>query len=178
MLITLFGGYLMKIYAWKTILGNEGVLNTALMASGIIATPISALLYSPGAVVITLIHFACPSRFCRSMPRCAASTTSRSRRRAISAPAARDLLDHHRAALPRRHRRRLQLLVPDHRRRLRHAAAGRRQADDDRQSDRAAVRRACSTGRSASAMSFVMLADLGAGDLAVQPRLVRWWSRL
>ena len=27
-LITLFGGYLMKIYAWKTILGNEGVLNT------------------------------------------------------------------------------------------------------------------------------------------------------
>lgn len=59
-LITMFGGYLMKIYAWKTILGNEGVLNTALIASGIIATPISALLYSPGAVVVTLLHFALP----------------------------------------------------------------------------------------------------------------------
>ena len=59
-LITLFGGYLMKIYAWKTILGNEGVLNTALMAIGIISTPISALLYSPGAVVVTLLHFALP----------------------------------------------------------------------------------------------------------------------
>jgi spermidine/putrescine transport system permease protein len=59
-LITMFGGYLMKIYAWKTILGNEGVLNTALMASGIIDAPISALLYSPGAVVVTLLHFALP----------------------------------------------------------------------------------------------------------------------
>lgn len=59
-LITMFGGYLMKIYAWKTILGNEGVLNTALIASGIIDTPISALLYSPGALVVTLLHFNLP----------------------------------------------------------------------------------------------------------------------
>ncbi len=59
-LITMFGGYLMKIYAWKTILGNEGVLNTALMAAGIIAEPVSALLYSPGAVVVTLLHFGLP----------------------------------------------------------------------------------------------------------------------
>ena len=59
-LITMFGGYLMKIYAWKTILGNEGVLNTALLAAGIIDRPIDALLYSPGAVIITLLHFALP----------------------------------------------------------------------------------------------------------------------
>lgn len=59
-LITLFGGYLMKIYAWKTILGNEGVLNTALMAMGIISSPITSLLYSPQAVVITLMHFSLP----------------------------------------------------------------------------------------------------------------------
>ena len=59
-LITLFGGYLMKIYAWKTILGNEGVLNTALMALGLISTPITTLLYSPQAVVITLMHFSLP----------------------------------------------------------------------------------------------------------------------
>ena len=59
-LITMFGGYLMKIYAWKTILGNEGVLNSALMAVGIITEPVSALLYSPGAVVVTLLHFGLP----------------------------------------------------------------------------------------------------------------------
>jgi spermidine/putrescine transport system permease protein len=59
-LITMFGGYLMKIYAWKTILGNEGVLNSALIAAGIIDQPISALLYSPGSVIVTLLHFALP----------------------------------------------------------------------------------------------------------------------
>jgi spermidine/putrescine transport system permease protein len=59
-LITLFGGYLMKIYAWKTILGNEGMLNSALMAAGIISSPITSLLYSPQAVVITLMHFSLP----------------------------------------------------------------------------------------------------------------------
>ena len=59
-LITLFGGYLMKIYAWKTILGNEGVLNSALMAAGIISSPITSLLYSPQAVVVTLMHFSLP----------------------------------------------------------------------------------------------------------------------
>jgi spermidine/putrescine transport system permease protein len=59
-LITLFGGYLMKIYAWKTILGNEGVLNSALMAAGIISSPITSLLYSPQAVAVTLMHFSLP----------------------------------------------------------------------------------------------------------------------
>jgi spermidine/putrescine transport system permease protein len=59
-LVTLFGGYLMKIYAWKTILGNEGVLNTALQTLGLIDEPIAALLYSPGAVIVTLTHFLLP----------------------------------------------------------------------------------------------------------------------
>lgn len=59
-MITLFGGYLMKIYAWKTILGNEGVLNSALIAAGIISGPITSLLYSPQAVVVTLMHFSLP----------------------------------------------------------------------------------------------------------------------
>lgn len=59
-LVTLFGGYLMKIYAWKTILGNEGVLNSALMTLGIIDEPLTTLLYSPPAIVVTLIHFLVP----------------------------------------------------------------------------------------------------------------------
>ena len=60
-LVTLFGGYLMKIYAWKTILGNEGVLNSALIVCRADHRSRSrALLYSPTAVVITLIHFLVP----------------------------------------------------------------------------------------------------------------------
>ncbi len=59
-IITLFGGYLMKIYAWKTILGNEGVLNTALEALGLIDAPLTFLFYNPGAVVVTLVHFLLP----------------------------------------------------------------------------------------------------------------------
>jgi len=59
-LVTLFGGYLMKIYAWKTILGNQGALNTALLALGIVDQPVTALFYTPGAVVVTLIHFLLP----------------------------------------------------------------------------------------------------------------------
>lgn len=59
-LITLFGGYLMKIYAWKTILGTEGVLNSLLLTLGITDEPLTALLYSPGSVVVTLLHFLLP----------------------------------------------------------------------------------------------------------------------
>ena len=59
-MITLFGGYLMKIYAWKTILGTEGVLNSGLISLGIVTEPVTAIFYSPGAVVVTLIHFLLP----------------------------------------------------------------------------------------------------------------------
>lgn len=59
-MLTLFGGYLMKIYAWKTILGNEGLLNSALLAWGLVDQPVAALLYSPGAVVVTLVYLLLP----------------------------------------------------------------------------------------------------------------------
>jgi spermidine/putrescine transport system permease protein len=58
--VTLFGGYLVKIYSWKTILGTQGILNTALVASGVIDEPVTWFLYSPSAVVITLVHFLLP----------------------------------------------------------------------------------------------------------------------
>ena len=59
-LITLFGGYLMKIYSWMTILGITGVLNTALLALGIIDEPLPWLFYNVGAVVVTLVNFLLP----------------------------------------------------------------------------------------------------------------------
>ena len=59
-LITLFGGYLTKIYMWKTILGSNGILNSALMTLGITGEPITAFLFNPFAVVITLTHYTLP----------------------------------------------------------------------------------------------------------------------
>ena len=59
-LITLFGGYLVKIYAWKSILGADGLLNQALMLLGITDQPLAFLIYSRGAVVIALVHFLLP----------------------------------------------------------------------------------------------------------------------
>lgn len=59
-LLTLFGGYLVKIYAWKTILGREGILNGALTGLGLIEQPLDVLLFNPGAVVVTLTHYLLP----------------------------------------------------------------------------------------------------------------------
>ena len=59
-LITLFGGYLVKIYAWKSILGREGILNQFLLWTGLIDQPLDALLYSVSGVVITLTYFLLP----------------------------------------------------------------------------------------------------------------------
>ena len=59
-LVTLFGGYLMKIYAWKTILGNEGIINSILMYFSIIKEPLSFLLYTKQGLVITFVHFLLP----------------------------------------------------------------------------------------------------------------------
>lgn len=59
-LIALFGGYLMKIYSWKTMLGSDGAVNSALMYLGLVKFPIQSLFYSPVAVVISLTHFLLP----------------------------------------------------------------------------------------------------------------------
>jgi spermidine/putrescine transport system permease protein len=59
-LITLFGGYLTKIYVWKTILGQTGLLNAALMTLGLTDAPIRLFLYNPAAVVISLGHYLLP----------------------------------------------------------------------------------------------------------------------
>lgn len=53
-LLAVFGGYLVRIYAWRTILGESGVVNSALTSSGIIDAPLGWLLFSPTAVVLTL----------------------------------------------------------------------------------------------------------------------------
>jgi spermidine/putrescine transport system permease protein len=59
-LIAIFGGYLVKIYAWKSILGRDGIINGLLLWAGVIDEPLSFLIYSPSAVVMTLTYFLLP----------------------------------------------------------------------------------------------------------------------
>jgi len=53
-LLSLFSGYLVRIYAWRTILGKQGLLNSTLEWTGLIDAPLEFLIYSNIAVVITL----------------------------------------------------------------------------------------------------------------------------
>lgn len=48
--------YLLRIFAWKVILGFDGVINSSLMGLGLISKPLEFLLYNPVAVTITLSH--------------------------------------------------------------------------------------------------------------------------
>ncbi|MCK7613740.1 ABC transporter permease [Roseibium sediminicola] len=54
--IPFWTGYLLRVMAWKVILGYKGVLNTGLIGLGIVDKPLESLLFSSTAVIITLIH--------------------------------------------------------------------------------------------------------------------------
>jgi spermidine/putrescine transport system permease protein len=62
-IIPLWVSYLVRAYAWKTILGSDGVLNTLLQYVHLSKHPIEFLLYSPFAVVLTLTHIYTPFTF-------------------------------------------------------------------------------------------------------------------
>ena len=62
-IIPLWVSYLVRAYAWKTILGTDGVLNTLLQYLHLTSHPLQFLLYSPFAVVLTLTHIYTPFAF-------------------------------------------------------------------------------------------------------------------
>lgn len=62
-IIPLWVSYLVRAYAWKTILGTDGVLNTLLEYLHVTRHPLEFLLYSPFAVVLTLTHIYTPFVF-------------------------------------------------------------------------------------------------------------------
>ncbi|MDX6723468.1 MAG: spermidine/putrescine transport system permease protein [Solirubrobacteraceae bacterium] len=57
---TIFASYLVRIYAWRTMLGEHGIVNETLMRIGVIHEPLGVLLYSRVAVVIELVHILLP----------------------------------------------------------------------------------------------------------------------
>jgi spermidine/putrescine transport system permease protein len=62
-IVPLWVSYLVRGYAWKTILGSEGVLNGFLQYLHVTSAPISFFLYSPFAVILTLTHIYTPFVF-------------------------------------------------------------------------------------------------------------------
>jgi len=54
--IPFWTSYLLRVFAWKIVLGYNGAINTGLKSLGIIEAPLEFLLYNPIAVMITLAH--------------------------------------------------------------------------------------------------------------------------
>ena len=54
--IPFWTSYLLRVFAWKVILGYNGVINSGLISLGLISEPLEFLLYNPTAVVVTLAH--------------------------------------------------------------------------------------------------------------------------
>lgn len=59
-LLSLFSSYVVRVYAWRTLLGDQGIINKTLELVGIVRQPIGFLLFSPVATVITLVNVLLP----------------------------------------------------------------------------------------------------------------------
>ena len=62
-IVPLWVSYLVRGYAWKTILGSDGVLNGFLQYFHVTKEPVGFFLYSPFAVVLMLTHIYTPFVF-------------------------------------------------------------------------------------------------------------------
>lgn len=52
----LWSSYLIRVFAWKTLLGTNGILNTFFQWANLIEQPLAFLLYSKWAIYITFLH--------------------------------------------------------------------------------------------------------------------------
>ena len=57
---TLFASYLVRIYAWRSILGENGLLNSGLESLGLIDEPLGFVLYNKFSVTVALVHIFLP----------------------------------------------------------------------------------------------------------------------
>jgi spermidine/putrescine transport system permease protein len=56
LLVPFWTSYLLRVMAWKIMLGSDGVINSFLRYVGLIDQPLTILLYNRSAVVVTLIY--------------------------------------------------------------------------------------------------------------------------
>ncbi|MEJ7706284.1 MAG: ABC transporter permease [Nocardioidaceae bacterium] len=57
---SMFASYLVRIYAWRTVLGSNGLINDGLIRLGIIDQPLDFLLFNRFAVTVALVHIFLP----------------------------------------------------------------------------------------------------------------------
>ncbi|HEY9887826.1 MAG TPA: ABC transporter permease [Candidatus Obscuribacterales bacterium] len=55
-ILPLWSSYLVRVFAWKIILGYNGVINTVLVTLGLLSQPSPAFLYNSFAVTLTFVH--------------------------------------------------------------------------------------------------------------------------
>ena len=58
--VSLFTSYLVRLYAWYTILGERGVINTALVHLGLVDHPLLFLLFSRWAILLAFVNVFLP----------------------------------------------------------------------------------------------------------------------
>ena len=58
--LSMFASYLVRIYAWRTILGEKGLLNSVLIQNGLIDQPITAFLFNKVSIIIAMVHISLP----------------------------------------------------------------------------------------------------------------------
>jgi spermidine/putrescine transport system permease protein len=56
LLVPFWTSYLLRVMAWKIMLGSEGVINSLLVYIGLVKEPVTLLLYSRSAVLLTLVY--------------------------------------------------------------------------------------------------------------------------
>ncbi|NLD43962.1 MAG: ABC transporter permease [Chloroflexi bacterium] len=56
LLVPAWTSFLLRVLAWKLVLGSEGLLSTFLMTIGVLAEPRPVLLYTRAAVIVTLVY--------------------------------------------------------------------------------------------------------------------------
>lgn len=57
---SMFAGYLVRIYAWRTVLGSNGIINSGLEWAGLIDEPLEFLIFNRLAVVVAELHLTLP----------------------------------------------------------------------------------------------------------------------
>ena len=55
-LLPFLTGYLLRIFAWRLLLGREGILNRGLEAIGLVDNPVQFFLFTRVAVIIVLVY--------------------------------------------------------------------------------------------------------------------------
>ena len=56
LLVPFWTSYLLRVMAWKLMLGSNGVINEVLTGTGLIDEPLKALLYNRNTVIVTLVY--------------------------------------------------------------------------------------------------------------------------